>query len=345
MAERAWFSTRATLDEVIKGRGPYRVADVLGAGGGFALGAVLEGFELAAKREDPAAVGVGLMMANKPVLGQRWNAQAGDPDKWRKVTADVVVSVTADAELAEVLTAYTAALKPAVLILDTVPDVFEGAELAQRLRKLSGLVYRPTAVVYNELSLGGVLDRRRQFTLLSQVPIGVDRVALDWIPAADEAVMDLLELEPTWDLQRVYRAPTWYSRALRSPDHTVDGFMTARDYRSPSEWAWSRTVPMPSPDGVFPVKGRDGHRLTHREIARLMGFPDAWRLGTVKRGLNDTFLGAHWERGTAVHAARWILRWVHRSLDGRPGPLRGERLDVADDWLPAAALRWGDRSR
>ena len=346
MADRAWFSTRALLDEVIKGRGAYRVADVLGAGGGLALGAVLEGFQFAAKREDATGTGITLMTANRPVLGAVWNAQACEPERWRGVTADVVTSATRDEDEVETVLTYAARLKPAAVVFDVVPDVFAEHAMAATLNKRAGLrTYRHTVITYNDLSLGGALDRRRAFIVLHQIPFGVERVTLDWLAVGDDAVRDLLELEPTWDPQQLYRAPTWYSRALRAPDHTVDGFMPpVPEYRAPHEWQWARpgVMPVPSLKGLFRIKGRDDHPLTHREIARLMGFPDAYRLGTAKRGLRDTHLGAHWERTTSIHPARWVMGWVHRSLNGHPGPPQGD-LDVSEDWRALADRQWGQR--
>lgn len=344
MADRAWFSTRALLDEVIKGRGPYRVADVLGSGGGLALGAVLEGFEFAAKREDAIGAGITLMTANRDVLGARWNAQACDPAKWRGVTADVVVSAPQNEDAVTTVLAYAVRLKPAAVVLDVVPDVFAEHAMADTLNRRTGLrTYRHTLITYNDLALGGALDRRRAFIVLHQVPFGVDRVALDWLPAGDDAVRDLLELEQTWDPQQLRRAPTWYSRALRAPDHTVDGFMPpVPEYRTPREWDWSRpgVMPISGLRGLFRIRGRDHHMLTHREIARLMGFPDAYRLGTARRGMNGAHLSAHWESTTSIHPARWVMGWVHQGMDGHPGPLQGD-LDVSEDWRVLADRQWG----
>lgn len=337
----SWFPPGATLDQIVKGRGPYRVADVLGAAGGLALGAVQAGFELAAKREDAYAAGVGLMTANRALLGQRWSVQAVTPDRWRRVTADVVVSAARDE--VEALITYTALLKPAVLVLDTLPGVCEPEGLARSLSARSRLRYLPTRVRYNDLSLGGALDRVRVFTLLSQIPVGVDRVALDWLPSADDAVMDLLDLEETWESQDLVRSPTWYTRALRSPEHAVDGFAPAVGYRTMREWDWKRPGQVLSTGAVIPVRGRDRHPLTHREIARLMAFPDAWRLGTAPRGEGGRYLGAYWEETTSPRSAAWVLGWVHASLDGAPGPLRGE-VDVSGDWRPLAARRWPEEA-
>lgn len=338
MSTSAWFPMTTSLKELVQGRGAYRVADVMGFGGGFAVGAVQAGFQLAAKREDAAAMGVGVMQANRALLGAKWSIQAMDPDKWRLVTADVVVGTPAP-EHAGTVVAYAAKLRPAVLVLDSPPDGADADELGAQLNRLTKLAYRVARVRYNDLSLGGALDRPRCFVVFSQIPVGFGHVALDWIPAADDVVNDLWDLEPSWGAQRLVRRPTWYSRSLRTPEHTVDGLMTAVDYRAAREWDWTRPgIPL-GPEGLFPVRDRDRRLITHREIARLMGFPDAWLLGTAPRGLKGRFLGAYWEATTSVAAARWVMGWVRRALDGAPGPLRGD-LDLSEDWRRLAERQW-----
>jgi hypothetical protein len=317
MSGSAWFPLNTSFRELVQGRGAYRVADVMGYGGGFALGAVQAGFQLAAKRENMAAMGVGLAQANRAVLGEKWSIQAASLDKWRLVTADVVVGTPMSDDAGTVIE-YAAKLRPAVVVLDFEPHeaAVLASDLCGELKRLTRLPYRAVLISYNDLSLGGALYRRRCFVVLSQIPVGFSHTELDWIPTATDAVADLLDLEPTWDLQQLVRAPTWYSRALRAVDHRVDGFMTAYDYRSPREWSWTRPGRVLSSDGLFPVKGRDGHLITHREIARLMGFPDAYRLGTTPRGMNGRFLGAYWELSTSVLSARWVMQWIRKALDG-----------------------------
>lgn len=339
----AWFPMTTSLKELVQGRGAYRVADVMGFGGGFALGAVQAGFQLAAKREDAGAMGVSVVQANRAVLGAKWSIQAVAPDKWRLVTADVVVGTPAP-EQADTVVRYAAKLRPAVVVLDLAPDAVAQGELAsalgEQLNRLTKLTYRVARLRYNDLSLGGALDRPRCFVVFSQIPVGFGHMVLDWLPAADDVVNDLWDLEASWETQRLVRRPTWYSRALRTPEHTVDGLMTALDYRSAREWAWTRPGTPLSPEGLFPVRGRDRHLITHREIARLMGFPDAWLLGTAPRGLQGRFLGAYWDVSTSVAPARWVMQWVRRALDGAPGPLRGD-LDLSEDWHALAIRQWG----
>ncbi len=60
----------------------YRAVDVFGFAGGFTLGMVQAGFELAGKRELPGGFGVANCEANRHLLGRDWEAQATDPSKW-----------------------------------------------------------------------------------------------------------------------------------------------------------------------------------------------------------------------------------------------------------------------
>jgi hypothetical protein len=337
----AWFPMRTSLKELVNGRGAYRVADVFGHGGGLALGAVQAGFMLAARRDDAGGAGLGMLLANKATLGTKWNAQAATADKWRSVTADVITG-SPGPESVSTLISYAARIKPAMVVLDfpaaVTADPDFGAGLLTGITRLTRITHRLTTIRYNDLSLGGAMDRGRTFLILSQIPVGVNRVELDWIPSSWDAVADLMDLESGWDLQNLRRAPTWYSRSLRSPEHTVDGYAAAYDHRTVREWDWARPGWMPSARGVNRIKGRDGHVITHREIARLMGFPDSWRLGTAPRG---KILGAYWEQTTSIHPARWLMEWVHSCLDGATGPLTGE-VDLTEDWSAVAARQWPD---
>lgn len=60
--------------------------------------------------------------------------------------------------------------------------------------------------------------------------------------------------------------------------------------------------------------------ITHREAARMMGFPDNWRVLPL-RGVSN--LRATWGKGITVQCGRWIGEQVRNALDGRPGAQRG----------------------
>jgi DNA (cytosine-5)-methyltransferase 1 len=63
--------------------------------------------------------------------------------------------------------------------------------------------------------------------------------------------------------------------------------------------------------------------ITHREAARVMGFPDDWRIAPSRRSSD---LAPGWGKGITVDCGRWIGGWVRDALDGAPGPLTGEEI-------------------
>jgi len=71
-------------------------------------------------------------------------------------------------------------------------------------------------------------------------------------------------------------------------------------------------------------------RLTHREVARAMGFPDSWRIAPLAddRGLKD-----YWGKGITVQCGEWIGKYLKGALDGSVEHLT-EGTAVGDrEWL------------
>lgn len=79
--------------------------------------------------------------------------------------------------------------------------------------------------------------------------------------------------------------------------------------------------------------------LTQRELARIQGFPDAWRIHPVRHAPD---LGPGWGKGVPVHAGRWIAEAGRRALEGQPGGIRGVPLSQHDRRL---AKKFPDRER
>lgn len=69
----------------------YRAVDVLSFAGGFTLGMVQAGFELAGKRELPGGFGVANCEANRHLLGHQWKTQVGHPESWEVISDAQVV--------------------------------------------------------------------------------------------------------------------------------------------------------------------------------------------------------------------------------------------------------------
>uniref|UniRef100_A0AAU6R6K6 Methyltransferase n=1 Tax=Micrococcus phage Kurnik TaxID=3092208 RepID=A0AAU6R6K6_9CAUD len=63
--------------------------------------------------------------------------------------------------------------------------------------------------------------------------------------------------------------------------------------------------------------------LTHREVARIQGFPDDWKIFPIRNAVD---LGPGWGKGVPVQAGRWISRWARAALEGEPGPITGVPL-------------------
>lgn len=80
------------------------------------------------------------------------------------------------------------------------------------------------------------------------------------------------------------------------------------------------------------IHPRENRFLTHREAARIQGFPDDWTIRPL-RGVSG--LSATWGKGIPVHAGKWIGGWIHNALDGNPGQYTGELIGEREhviDW-------------
>jgi site-specific DNA-cytosine methylase len=76
--------------------------------------------------------------------------------------------------------------------------------------------------------------------------------------------------------------------------------------------------------------------FTHREVARIIGFPDSWLIEPL-RGTPGLFMT--WGKGITVNCGRWIAEWARRALDGQPGVLSGEEIGV-DERLIDVTNAW-----
>lgn len=89
-------------------------------------------------------------------------------------------------------------------------------------------------------------------------------------------------------------------------------------------------------DGTYPARVITGgaigcvihpnldRTITHRETARIMGFPDDWLIDPIPRG----GLAITWGKGITVDCGRWIGEWIAHALDRNPGSYSG--VEVGD---------------
>jgi site-specific DNA-cytosine methylase len=108
---------------------------------------------------------------------------------------------------------------------------------------------------------------------------------------------------------------------LLTNDFNAGGFSNTR------YWDWNRHGHVLTGAGPTQVWHPDGRFITHREAARIMGFPDTWLVGEAA---SQRDLGAYWGKGTSVAPAKWLMTWVRHSLEGDPGSIIGTTLPTGD---------------
>lgn len=399
----------------------YRAIDCQGFAGGFTLGVVQAGFELIGKREKKGGFGARNCEANRHLLGDGWTTEACDPHEWSVPDGGASLvfgnppcsgfSVLSskefrgrDSSINQCMwdfVEYAARVRPEVAIFESVQLAFtQGRSLMQdlrvRLEALTGDSYHLYHVLHNALSVGGPAMRKRYFWVASRVPFGVEVPQLERVPLLRDVIEDLVALDQTWESQRYWLDPTWYSGRQRDRyadgvGQIVDGHVcldtphTRRtlDILDKVEWnpnehmrqttkryyeeygelpdSWShltdklvgrdffqgyQTPIMWHPDHharvatggalLHAVHWAEKRMFTHREVARVLGFPDLWLIEPLK-GTPGLFLT--WGKGITVDCGRWIASWTKRALDGEPGQNVGEligeresRIDVTNSW-------------
>jgi site-specific DNA-cytosine methylase len=141
-----------------------------------------------------------------------------------------------------------------------------------------------------------------------------------------------------------YQSHASHTRHLSRAKHLIDRGLETGGYGQTRYWPWDQPGRVITGHGPYQVRHPDNRPYTHRETARIMGFPDDWVCGSLRhiKGMHQ-----YWGKGTSVHPALWITSWARESLDGNPGSLQGQVLpdgshliDVSPDWK-AAARRLG----
>lgn len=72
--------------------------------------------------------------------------------------------------------------------------------------------------------------------------------------------------------------------------------------------------------------------ITHREAARIMGFPDDWAIRPLR---HISSLRQTWGKGISVQCGKWIGEHAARALDGDPSPVTGKLIGERE-WLITA---------
>lgn len=167
----------------------------------------------------------------------------------------------------------------------------------------------------------------------------MDLAKVAWEPGESEAHVLKRYYETHGQLPESWQYPTAGGTTTRDAQLIARNF-DAGGFSKPRHWRWNEPARVVNGAGPYMVWHPNQRFATHREVARIMGFPDDWVVGTAstKRDLH-----AYWGKGTSVAPARWVSTWAKNSIEGNPGSDRGEELDggygdrlidVSMDWKP-----------
>lgn len=283
------------------------------------------------------------------------------------------------------LVRFASRCEPAMVIFESVPGAGrKGRELMLQLRleleRLSGRSFDLFHVFHNAASVGGAAIRSRYFWVASSIPFGIEPPEVERVVTLRDRISDLeqvplgsVEGHVCQESRRAIRmaklaeSGMWFEgersgTAIRRAKEA--GYDLGWENEPVSETGETQFAPMrlrydyPSPvitggalwEAFHPALPRF---ITHREAARIQGFPDDWIAQPAVEASN----GARWwGKGVPVESGRWIATWARRALEGSPGAWKGEivgdrerLLDVSDDWRrafdPKAGTRTDSRSK
>lgn len=180
----------------------------------------------------------------------------------------------------------------------------------------------------------------------------LQRGTVRWEPGDRETEMLKKYYDEHGELPAEYRyqSHAGHTRHLTRDKHLIDRGLETGGYGQTRFWPWDQPGRVITGHGPYQVRHPANRCLTHRETARVLGFPDDWVCGTDRlRALKPMHM--FWGKGTSVHPAKWVMTWVRESLDGSPGSITGTQLpdgssfiDISPDWK-ATARRLGIAER
>lgn len=275
------------------------------------------------------------------------NGQRGD---WRGIEAK-------SNECMWDLVRHAAKCDPEIVVFESVAQAGRmGLPLMQALRDeldaLTGHDYDLHHVFHNNLALGGFAERKRYFWVASRVPFGVEHPVLERTKTLRDAIGDLEDKplggdhvtsgsprsqrlaylaasgwEPSEKSHEVFArlkgelSEVWYKdeKFIGRTDAMASPYAGRRwDYDKPARVITGYGLD----ENVHPVCDRT---FTHREVARIMGFPDEW---SCQPYIDHGSKGRMWYgKQLPLSSGQWIAEWAASALKGNPGELIGEQTD------------------
>lgn len=143
-----------------------------------------------------------------------------------------------------------------------------------------------------------------------------------------EAISDVLRKHyaRTSEVPKLWHYPTKGEWGIMNKADRLIQTDFAMGHNQTVRWKWDELARVVTGGGCHLVLHPKLPRLlTHREVARIQGFPDAWRIWPVR---NAADLGPAWGKGVPVQAGQWIAGWARKALEGQPGAITGDPITV-----------------
>lgn len=190
------------------------------------------------------------------------------------------------------------------------------ADLAGMSLQWAPQIYRnePTGWSTDKRSTSGLVDGHiTQDTPLARRCMDL-AAGVDWNPDEHLAIV----ARRYWDT---------YAKLPDSWSHTEEKVVKSDfrlGYTTPTRWNGDRPSRVITGGSMCCALHPSADRMiTHREAARIMGFPDDWLIEPLR---NVPGLSMTWGKGITVQCGRWIGRAITRALSGEPDAYKGEPI-------------------
>lgn len=166
----------------------------------------------------------------------------------------------------------------------------------------------------------------------------IDDTGIEWLPREHLAGVAGKYWLKFGDLPESWRHLGSYEKLRKqAPDFSMG-------YNTMIRWDGQRAARVITGGGLdLVLHPYEDRTITHREVLRIMGYPDDW---TVKGIRSASGLQMLWGKGIPVDCGRWISTWVRRALDRNPGTMvrqpdgdREWKLDVTEDYRAFSSER------
>lgn len=206
-------------------------------------------------------------------------------------------------------------LRAVPTLMDVIGDLMDLPQTwqAQPYRRMHSWWLKEQGMVSSSLLVDGHRNRQSPYTNRA-VDLLDEDAGMEWNPR-----------EPISVIARRYYAK--HGKLPSSWDATASKLIDSdfnMGFNQLTRWngnAMARVATGGALDHIFhPVLNRP---VTHREVARIMGFPDDWSVFNIRR---ISSLHMTWGKGITVQCGRWVGEWIRRSIEGMPGSQTGELI-------------------